>query len=625
MGLRGKQGEKSAVSAVIGYRAPPRRFRRVAGLLSLGFIAYPAVASFGPPSIPGPFDWVPGKIAAPVGEADSKALSGKRDGRSVRSAKHELGVSASDPRPLIGEVRFAAKTVPPPTKKFSLGGKHGRVIKQAARSSNPGLNARGSPVIDAPPLSKGISLGQDQSLRPAGKLSGSVESAHPLYGASQTVEKQQDAKGGASPATFAAKVEYKNFGVGQAKLNGGFLGFPLPGQRWELNDVKELRMEVSSKDDWVKFSIRESKSSYQANPTYLFNVAGRNPFGDYVNDKTAQSKVRFLFNNQPIGVAGTERIDVKVIDSELFKFSGFAFHSQTGDAFYSDATRRNPNDDFSVANRQSVGFGEKIAVGPISLTSKFKRIERVIGANAPTERSQDHTISLDLEDARRRLGVQNTVLSTLAPSSVYGGIFSKTTIFKTFTEGPPDQTKGVSAGAHWGWNNGALDVSYFKYFLNSHRTGDQNYDSAGRGINASLSAWTDRLVISAGLSLTQSDYLPANASNVSRFVNAYASSTFKLDTVPDVFVDVAGWRSDYLDQSGRYEKTSWSSSIGLDLSKYLPLLSRGEHATPASSPNFSSASLRTMYRYQSGMDYFMPGQGSPTGHFFGLSFRTALN
>jgi hypothetical protein len=159
--------------------------------------------------------------------------------------------------------------------------------------------------------------------------------------------------------------------------------------------------------------------------------------------------------------------------------------------------------------------------------------------------------------------------------------------------------------------------------LNSRQTGEQNYDSAGRGASASLSAWTDRLVVNAGLSFTEADFLPIYASNNSRYYNAYATATLKLDVVPDLFVDINGYRSQYTDQSSHFASASWSSSGGLDFSKYLLPLTRGQRGAPTSM-NFAGASLRALYRYQSGMDFAQPGHG-PTGHFVGLSFRTALN
>ena len=119
--------------------------------------------------------------------------------------------------------------------------------------------------------------------------------------------------------------------------------------------------------------------------------------------------------------------------------------------------------------------------------------------------------------------------------------------------------------------------------------------------------------------------MPIDVSNVIRSDNAYASSTLKLDAVPDVFVEFVGSRFEYCDQYGRSVGRSWSSSAGLDLSKYLPLLSQGELGQLAPSPHFRASSLRAMYRYQSGMDFVMPGHGGPTGHFVGLSFRTALD
>jgi hypothetical protein len=436
-------------------------------------------------------------------------------------------------------------------------------------------------------------------------------------------EAANNERGDPARSLFSGKAELKTYSLGTATSNSAYLGFALPGQLIEFNEVKDLKLEFSTRDERVKVSLRDSESTYQAHSAYLFGIAGPNPFGAFLGDKLSQEKSRFLFNNQPIGMARSEKIDVKVIDGELLKLTGFAFHTQTGDAYYSDQARRNPNDDFAVSNRWSRGFGQKVVIGPVCLTSKFRRTERIFGMNAPSERSLDHTLLVDLEDVWRRIRVSGSFLSSLAPSNVYAGVFNKSTIFRSLTDGVPDETKGTTAGAHWGSTYGSFDINYFRYFLDSRRLGDQNYDSAGRGASASLSSWTDRFVVSGGLSLTQTDFLPATARNQNRFLNAYATATVKLDELPDVFVDFTGYRYQYVDQYGHAGSTSWSSSFGLELSKYLGVLAR-EGKGAASTLNFAGASLRTLYRYQTGMDYVLPGQGGPRGHFIGLSFHTAL-
>ena len=324
---------RTALSAEFRFCAFPGT-RTVGAVLLVGFITYPAFASLGSSSLFQALNWRGDKVLSPIGELHTTAPSKKNRGRAGAA---RLDGMAFHPKLLVGEVRFAKVPIAPQTGRFSVGGK----------GYAPRGQAGGAASASAKTTAPLHHLSAEQLSDTARNLSLGVEPLRPSAGESNKEKQQRDSRTSVEPTRFSAetdfsaKMEYKNFGVGDGKPNGGFLGFVLPAQRWELNDVKEARMEFSTRDEWVKLSLRESELTYQADTAYLLSTAGSNPLGNYIQDKFAQSKTRFLFNNQPIGDAGLERIDVKFIDSGLMKLTAFAFHSQTDDAFYSDLARRN--------------------------------------------------------------------------------------------------------------------------------------------------------------------------------------------------------------------------------------------------------------------------------------------
>src|SRR5262249_32022243 len=158
-----------------------------------------------------------------------------------------------------------------------------------------------------------------------------------------------------------------------------------------------------------------------------------------------------------------------------------------------------------------------------SLTASYATSSGVSGTAVPAQTLQDRMIAFDLTDLRKRVeDLLPAAVWSLAPSGVYVGSYVKETAYGP-TGGPPDRTSGSSAGAYWTWDSGNANVSYWNYYLDSRRVGDASYDSAGRGIDASVSFYSTLLQYYGGFSYYRSEDLAEASRGVDNGYGAYSS------------------------------------------------------------------------------------------------------
>jgi hypothetical protein len=330
-----------------------------------------------------------------------------------------------------------------------------------------------------------------------------------------------------------------------------------------------------------------------------------------------------------------QRIDVKIIDSSFVGVSAFTFHNDV-DPYYESLASLKSKDEFAISNRSSEAGGVKVRLGALSLTTTYTNSimlsapapATMSGAGSPTETQQDQMLAIDLTDVRKRSGdAPPSVIWALAPSSIYVKLYGKQTSYATAAEGPPDRTTGVTSGAYWGWNGGNASVSYWRYYLDSQRTGDASYDSAGRGIDANFGAYAGAIGFYAGLSYRRSDDLAPISKAVDQSYDAYASAIYKPEHFPDILVEGSFGNSGY--NSLVYGVTSDSAyrsgTLGLDFSKYLwtgavPNAKVAVKGAAGGVPN-----LRLFYRYQVETDHGIVGATPGDSHFVGMTFRAGLS
>ena len=243
--------------------------------------------------------------------------------------------------------------------------------------------------------------------------------------------------------------------AGGALQGVGFLG----GHR-ERNDVEDLRLNLATPNDRVRFSFRQSQSFYAADADYLRMLARKN------QNRNSPGKDRFLFQQRAEGSANLARLDVNVIRSEWVRASAFASRSNV-DANYKSLTSKKLKDEFAIANRTNNTGAGNIGLGAISFAASYTISTGLSGVAALTETRQDQSVILDLTYVRKMLGdmVAASAIWTLAPSGIYVGNFSKETRYEGAGGGQPNRTTGISAGAYWTWDGGSANVSYWNYSL----------------------------------------------------------------------------------------------------------------------------------------------------------------
>ena len=153
-----------------------------------------------------------------------------------------------------------------------------------------------------------------------------------------------------------------------ARPAGGALqGVGFLGRHRERNDVEDLRLNLATPNDRVRFSFRQSQSFYGADADYLRMLARKN------QNRNSPGKERFLFQQGTEGSANLARLDVDVIRSEWVRTSAFASRSNV-DANYESLTSEKLKDEFSIANRANNAGGGNIGLGAISfaVTTPFR-------------------------------------------------------------------------------------------------------------------------------------------------------------------------------------------------------------------------------------------------------------
>jgi hypothetical protein len=184
---------------------------------------------------------------------------------------------------------------------------------------------------------------------------------------------------------------------------------------------------------------------------------------------------------------------------------------------------------------------------------------------------------------------------------------------------------GMSTGAYWTWDYGSANVSYWSYALDSRRVGAASYDSAGRGLDASIGFYRGPITIYAGFSSRRMDDLAPLSLAADRGYDGYLSLTYKPAHLPDVIID--GGVGRYAYNSQVYSLVSnmsyWSATLAFEFAKFVwdtPV------AAQKGAPQLSKppASLRLFYRYYNEADQGIAGATPGDSHLLGMMFRTAL-
>jgi hypothetical protein len=183
----------------------------------------------------------------------------------------------------------------------------------------------------------------------------------------------------------------------------------------------------------------------------------------------------------------------------------------------------------------------------------------------------------------------------------------------------------MSAGAYWTWAQGNANVSYWNYSLDSRRIGAASYDSAGRGLDASVSAYRGPVSVHAGVSYRHLDDMAPASQALDKSYDAYLSLTYKPSHFPDIILDGGVGRYGY--DSRVYGTTSdtnyWSATLGLEFSKFLTAMDSKKQSAPKGDIN-RSPSLRLFYRYFDETNHGSVGVTPGNSHFLGMLFRTRI-
>jgi hypothetical protein len=414
------------------------------------------------------------------------------------------------------------------------------------------------------------------------------------------------------------RVDVKTNFLDAAQQNGGALqGFAASDKHHQQNYVEDLNLTFATPDDWVRFSVRQSQSTYAADADYLRMLASQN------KNRNSPGRERFLFHEGTEGTAGLQRIDVNVLKSDWLGASVFASHRDV-DAYYESLASQKSKDEFAASNRSGNTGGGKVNFGPVSLTASYTVLGGSTSIASPTETRQDRVVAIDLTDLRKRLGESApSLLWAVAPSTIYAGNFSKQTSYDNLGGGLPDLTNGISAGASWTWNNGTASVGYWNYFLNSQRFGEASYDSSGRGLDANIGVYGSALGYYGGISYRRSDELAPLSRAFNSSYDTYSSITYKSKTAfPDLIWGGAWGRYQYASPLYNIsdDASYWSAAVGFDFTKFLSG-SAAATANFAQGAGIGALSLKAFYRYTSESDRGSLSQSHSDDHFFGLTFR----
>ena len=408
----------------------------------------------------------------------------------------------------------------------------------------------------------------------------------------------------------AFKLDLKFDAFDAAQSVAGGQGFALGGKNGEVNDIQDLKFNLSAMDGAMRFSARQAESFYSADPAYLQLLASRN------KNTNTPGKERFLLHDGSNGTAGIQRLDVRMFDVDWIGASAFASRRDV-DPYFESLAAEKAKDDFSVANRSTETGGGKLRLGSFSLSTSYAVSSGLLGGVLPPDARMDRSLTFDLTDFRKRSGdLLPGLFWKLAPSGIYVGDFVKETSFG-LDGGPPDRMSGLTGGAYWTWASGSANVGYWNYYLDSRRMGEASYDSAGRGFDANVTLYGDVLQYYGGFSYRRSDDLAELSRATDNGYDAYGSVTYKSTDWPDVRLDGAAGRYGYrsLSYTMTDEGLYWSAGLSLDFGKYLwrtPADSNAKGGTP---------SLRLLYRYTEESDRGTASEAHSNDHLVGMIFR----
>jgi len=435
-----------------------------------------------------------------------------------------------------------------------------------------------------------------------------------------------------SQSSSAFKLDLKFDAFDAAQSGPGGQGFALGAKNREVNEIDDLKVSLSTLDGAMRFSLRQAESFYSADPNYLRLLASRN------KNTSTPGKERFLLHDGSGGTAGLERLDVRIFDIDWMGVSTFASHRDV-DPYFQSLAAEKAKDEFSVANRSTETGGGKLRFGSFSLSTSYA-VSSGLSATSygdssglsaasygvssglpaavlPTDARVDRSITFDLTDFRKRSGdFLPGRFWNLAPSGIYVGDFVKETSFG-LNGGPPNRMSGVTAGAYWTWAGGSANVGYWNYYLDSRRTGEASYDSAGRGLDASVSLHGEVLQYYGGFSYRRSEDLAELARATDNGYDAYGSVVYKSRDWPDVRFDGAAGRYGY--RSLSYAMTDdgfyWSAGLSLDFAKYFWGTAADTNAKGG------TPSLRLLYRYTEESDRGTASEAHSNDHLVGMIFR----
>jgi hypothetical protein len=472
------------------------------------------------------------------------------------------------------------------------------------------------------PLTNASALGGDVSA--FGGLTPELYSRSLLFYPQALEFDTQSARAGKSDknteSLYKFQIKFSSVDAAQ-QTKGALRGFPVPRRNWEQNYIQNLNLKLSALEDRVQFSVRQSQSFYAADPNYLRVLASKD------KNKNLSGKERFLFREVALGTALSERLETKIFESNLVGLSTFASRSEI-DSDYESLVSQKKKDEFATANRSNNTVGAKVRLESFSLTNSYTTSSQLSGGSTATQAGQEQTIGLDLTDLHQRTGkLLPPAFWALAPSYVYVGNFVRQTSFKTAAEGPPDQTTGTTAGATWGWKGGYASVGYYNYYLDSRRSGYASYDSAGHGLNASVSAYGPLLEFYAGISDYRSDDLAPYSRAINHGQDAYSMVTFKPAGFPDIVLGGTFGRYEY--DSSVYAITSdtnyWSASLGFEFSKFLPSFPMAKQHKAVKGTGNGPPSLKFFYRYYNEINRGIGDATTSDSHFVGVMFRESLD
>jgi hypothetical protein len=269
-------------------------------------------------------------------------------------------------------------------------------------------------------------------------------------------------------------------------------------------------------------------------------------------------------------------MDIKVIDNDSLGFSLFGKHTQVNDG-YRDI-RQPKSDPFSATNRESVAFGGKLELDPLtfqlSTASAWDLNSETQSSTGAQRQGYDTTVSLDLYDVRSRFGDDAGAgggLWSVLPGSVWIGYGQGNVSYATNKDAPADLTTDWNAGMSWNWDRGQASISYWHSSLDNRQPGAESADWVGDGVNLGLGLYRDAANFDAFLSFGRYDNQDPWSNSVEYDIGGGVSADVFLKKFPDISTSLYLGRFDgrYYAYEGTSLYDNWELEIAFDFSKYL--------------------------------------------------------